>query len=432
MRICLKGARIVDPSQGLDNFCDLLIEAGTVAALAPNLSVEGAEVIDLSGKVIVPGFVDLHVHLREPGFPEKETIATGCAAAVAGGVTSVFCMPNTEPPIDSAAVSDLIKARAAAAGLARVYPVGVLTRGRSGAAAADFDSMLASGVRAFSDDGSPVADSRLFFEILKKLAGHEEALVISHSEDLSLAGGGVVHEGTWSKRHGLPAIPAEAETVAVARDIILAGAAGARLHLAHLSTAGSVELVAWAKQKGLAVTAEVTPHHLLLEESALERCGTLAKVNPPLRSAADRQALLQGLKTGLIDIIATDHAPHQAAEKAQSLLDAPFGITGLETAVPLLLTELVRPGLLTLSELVDAYSCRPARLLNLDAGSLRPGAPADLAVLDLEATAVVQPEKFYSRAGYSPYAGWKLHGLPVMTMVGGVVKMIAGQVIRPA
>ena len=249
MRICLKGARIVDPSQGVDGICDLLIESGAVATLAPSLSVDGAEVIDLSGKIIVPGFVDMHVHLREPGFPEKETIATGCAAAVAGGITSVLCMPNTEPPIDCAAVSDLIRARAAAAGLARVYPIGALTRGRRGAAAADFDSMLAAGVRAFSDDGSPVADSRLFLAILKKLAGHKEALVISHSEDLSLAAGGAVHEGAWSRRHGVPAIPAEAETVAVARDIILAGAAGARLHLAHISTAGAVELVAWAKER---------------------------------------------------------------------------------------------------------------------------------------------------------------------------------------
>ncbi|MEW5783671.1 MAG: dihydroorotase [Bacillota bacterium] len=430
MRICLKGARLVDPSQCLDGICDLIIEAGKVLALAPALDLEGAEVIDLAGKTIVPGFVDLHVHLREPGFPEKETIAGGCAAATAGGITALACMPNTIPPVDSAAVVELIRERAAAVGLARVYPVGTLTGGRSGAAPADIAGLYAAGVRAFSDDGAPVANSRLFLDVLRQVAAFEGAFVISHSEDPALAAGGVVHEGAWSKLHHVPGIPVEAETVAVARDIILAQAAGARLHLAHVSTAAAVEWVAWAKARGLAVTAEVTPHHLLLNEFALDRCGALAKVNPPLRSEADRKALLQALRDGVIDIIATDHAPHQAAEKEGPLDQAPFGITGLETAVPLLLTELVHGGLLTLAGLVEAYSCRPARLLGLNAGSLRPGSPADLVVLDLETTATVEPERFYSLAKHSPFAGWQLRGLPVLTMIGGVTKMKAGDVIQ--
>jgi dihydroorotase len=284
-------------------------------------------------------------------------------------------------------------------------------------------------VRAFSDDGDPVGNSGLFFRILKALSSFRDVLVIAHSEERTLSGGGVCHAGAWSKKLGLPGIPAAAETVAVARDILLAREAGARLHLAHLSSAGSVELLEWARRQGLPVTAEVTPHHLLLTEAAVETRGAAAKVNPPLRTENDRLALCQALRAGLIDIIATDHAPHTAAEKERGMAVAPFGITGLETAVPLLLTGLVRVGLLSLADLVQAFSCRPAQLLGLPAGTLRPGAPADLVLLDLEAKGAVDPKRFYSRGGHSPFAGRPLKGLPVMTMVGGEIKMDKGVVL---
>lgn len=428
MRICLKNGRVVDPTQSLDGRYDLLIERGRVAAIAPQIPAADARLIDLTGKAVLPGFVDLHVHLREPGFEDKETIASGMAAAVAGGITAVAAMPNTEPPVDSAAVVGFIKGRAAAAGLCRVYPVGTLSRGRSGGEPADFDSLYGAGVRAFSDDGDPVADSRLFGQILQSLASFPDSVVIAHSEDLSLAAGGLLHEGAVSRKLGLPAIPEVAETVAVARDILLAEAAGARLHLAHLSTAGSVELLAWAKARGLPVTAEVTPHHLLLTAEEICRSGAQAKVNPPLRTADDCQVLIEALRTGLIDIIATDHAPHCASEKAAGLRAAPCGIAGLETAVSLLLTELVGKGKLALTDLVKAYSCRPAELLGLEGGSLRPGAPADIAVVDLEASGVIDPQSFYSRARQSPFAGRSYRGRPVMTIVGGRIKMERGVV----
>lgn len=428
MRICLKGGRVVDPSQSLDGRYDLLIERGRVAEVAPQISPGDARIIDLNGKAVLPGFIDLHVHLREPGFEDKETIASGTAAAAAGGITSLAAMPNTEPAADCAAVVKLIKEKAAAAGLCRVHPVGALTRGRLGREPADYDSLYTAGVRAFSDDGAPVADSRLFLQILRSLAHFPGALVIDHSEDLSLAAGGLLHEGVVSKKLGLPGIPASAETVAVARDIILAQAAGVPLHLAHLSTAGSVELLAWARERGLPVTAEVTPHHLLLTADEICRSGAQAKVNPPLRTADDCRALIEALRTGLIDIIATDHAPHGAAEKAAGLKDAPCGIASLETAVSMLLTGLVGKGHLSLSDLVQAYSCRPAELLGLEGGTLHPGAPADIVVVDLEAAGIVDPKSFYSRAKQSPFAGRSYRGRPVMTIVGGEIKMEQGVV----
>ncbi len=428
MRICLQGGRVIDPVQQLDERCDLLIEEGRVAAIAPQLAVEDARIIDLSGKVVLPGLIDLHVHLREPGFEEKETIASGTAAAAAGGITAVAAMPNTEPPADSPTVVRFIEERTAAAGFCRVYPVGALSRRRRGSEPADLAALYEAGVRAFSDDGSPVEDSRLFREILQRLASFPDAVVIAHSEELSLSAGGLLHEGTVSRKLGLPAIPGVAETIAVARDILLAAEAGVRLHLAHLSTAGSVELLAWAKEQGFPVTAEVTPHHLLLTAEEIHRSGAQAKVNPPLRTAEDCRVLTEALRTGLIDIIATDHAPHQLAEKEAGLEAAPCGIAGLETALPLLLTELVGRGRLSLSDLVKAFSSRPAELLGLEGGSLRPGSPADITVVDLEAAGTIAPETFYTRARHTPFAGRPYRGRPVMTFVGGKITMEQGVV----
>ncbi len=428
MKICLKGGRVVDPAQLLDGQYDLLIEDGRVAAIAPQIAADSARIIDLTGRVVLPGFIDLHVHLREPGFEGKETIASGTAAAAAGGITAVAAMPNTEPPIDTPAMVRFVEEKAAQAGFCRVYPVGTLSRRRGGGEPAELDSLYRAGVRAFSDDGSPVADSRLFRKILRQLAPCPGVVVIAHSEELSLSAGGLLHEGAVSKKLGLPAVPAVAETVAVARDILLAATAGVRLHLAHLSTAGSVELLAWAKGRGFPVTAEVTPHHLFLTDEEILRSGAQAKVNPPLRTAEDCRVLIEALRTGLIDIIATDHAPHQAAEKAAGLETAPCGIAGLETAVPLLLTGLVNRGKLALADLVRAFSCRPAELLGLKGGTLRPGSPADLTVLDLEAAGTIDPKKFYSLARQTPFAGWPYRGRPVMTIVGGRIIMEQGVV----
>jgi len=429
MQICLTGARIIDPSRQIDRYLNLTVSEGKILSLSVDLPAGKAQVIDLSGKIIVPGFIDLHVHLREPGYTDKETILSGSSAAAAGGVTTVFCMPNTSPPIDSAEVAELVKNRADAAGLVRVIPVGTLTRGRCGLEPADFKSLYAAGIRAFSDDGSPVADSGLLYRIFKELSRYDDIVVFSHSEDLSLSRGGVIHEGFFSKLLKQKGIPEVAETAAVARDILLAQAAGVRLHLAHISTAASAELVAWAKEKGLPVTAEVTPHHLLLTDAAVKKCGALAKVNPPLRPEKDRLAMCSALRQGIIDIIATDHAPHQGTEKELPLQEAPFGITGLETAVPLLLSGLVQTGLLKLSDLVNAFSCSPARLMGLKTGTLSPGAPADLTVLDPEAKTVVDPARFYSQAKHSPFAGWELTGAPVLTIVGGSVIMKQGEVL---
>lgn len=417
--ICLTGARVVDPSQQLDSCMDLLIAEGRVVALGADLGAAGAGIVELPGKIIVPGFVDLHVHLREPGYTEKETILSGTAAAVAGGITSLACMPNTSPAIDRVEVVEQIQKKAAAAGLARVYPIGALTLGRLGKQAVDFRMLYSAGVRAFSDDGSPVEDSGLLYRIFQELSRYDDAIVISHSEDRSLSKGGVMHEGRFSRLLNQPGIPEVAESVAVARDILLARATGVRLHLAHISTAASCEWVAWAKGKGLPVTAEVTPHHLLLNDAAVEQCGAPAKVNPPLRPEEDRIALGRALAAGIIDIIATDHAPHQDWEKRLPLEDAPFGITGLETAVPLLLNESMKKGLPSLDRLVEAFSCCPARLLGLKTGTLKPGAPADLTVIDPGGVSKVDPRRFYSKAKHSPYSGWELTGLPVMVMVGG-------------
>lgn len=430
MRYLLKGGRVVDPSRSLDRSCDLLVENGIIAAVEDSLPVEGAIEIDLAGKTVVPGFVDMHVHLREPGFVSKETIASGVAAAVAGGITSLACMPNTEPAIDSDTVVEQIRQKALDADLARVYPVGALTRGLAGKEAADFDSLYDAGVRVFSDDGGSVENSGLFLNIMRELSRYAEVTVIAHCEDGSLASGGVMHEGVVSKKLGLPGIPSIAETAVVARDILLAREAGVRLHLAHLSTAGSLELLDWARSKGLPVTAEVTPHHLLLTESAVADHGSLAKVNPPLRTEEDRLALCQALRTGLIDIVATDHAPHHADEKKQDITRAPFGITGLETALPLMLTELVGNGLISLSDLVMAFAFRPARLLGLPAGTLQQGAPADLVVLDPGVSGIIEPRRFYSLARHSPFSGRPVSIVPVMTMVGGLIKMDQGVVSR--
>lgn len=431
-KIALKGGFVVDPSQDLDERRDILVEGDTILDLPPSVDLaEGVEVIDVTGKTVAPGFIDLHVHLREPGQEEKETIASGISAAVAGGVTSLCCMPNTIPVVDNKVTVDWINRQARKTGLARIYPIGALTRGQLGKQMADYGSLTKAGVKAFSDDGKFVSSSRIMYDAmicLKELG----TPVISHCEDESLAGQGSVHQGLWSQLLELPGVPSVSETMAVARDVLLAEATGARLHIAHVSCAGSLEWIRRAKDRGVKVTAEVTPHHLLLTSAAVEGYNTMAKMRPPLREESDRDALLQALRDGLIDIIATDHAPHTMEEKGRSFGEAPFGVTGLDFALSLLLTEFVQTGKMTLKQLIKSYSCRPAEIMGLPGGTLKKGSPADMTVLDLEARDVIDPDRFYSRGKNTPFAGRVIRGKPVMTLVGGKIVMEAGKVLKPA
>ena len=421
MRLLIRGGRVVDPASGLDAVGDILVEDGRVAAIGGTASVRPDRTVEAAGLVVVPGLIDLHVHLREPGFEAKETVATGLRAAVRGGFTAVCAMPNTDPVNDAPEVTERILAAARRAGLARVLPIAAVTRGSKGADLVDMPALVASGAVAFSDDGRPVTDSRLMRRALVAAAA-AGAFVVDHCEDRALFEGGAVNEGPAAGRLGLPGIPAAAEDIMVARNIVLAEAAGAPVHIAHLSTAGGVRMVREAKARGVRVTAEATPHHLLLADEDIPGPDPDYKMNPPLRSRADVAALVEGLRTGTIDVLATDHAPHTPAEKARPFAEAPFGIVGLETAVPLLLDRLVRPGIVSLPRLVELLSTSPARLLGLAAkGRIAPGADADLTLLDLDLETVVDRAQFESKGRNTPFHGWRLRGGPVMTIVGGRV-----------
>ncbi len=419
-RLLIRYARVVDPSQRLDEGVDILIAEGRIARIGGRIEDREAEVFDATGLVAAPGFVDGHVHLREPGYEYKETVATGSAAAVAGGFTSVCCMPNTQPVNDTAAVTEFIRARAAEAGLARVYPVGAVTKGLEGVELAEMGEMSRSGAVAFSDDGRPVHNAYVMRRALEysQLFGTP---VVNHCEDLQLVNRGVMHEGPVSTRLGLKGQPAAAEEVMVARDISLAELTGGRLHIAHLSTAGGLRHVREAREKGLAVTCEATPHHLALtDEAVAEReYDTNTKMNPPLRSRDHVDALIEGVLDGSVDCLATDHAPHHADEKALEFDLAPFGVIGLETAVPVTYDLLVRRHKMPLSRFVSLWSTNPSRLFRLPGGTLKAGSPADITLLDLESRATVNPERFRSLARNTPFAGMRLRGWPAATVVGG-------------
>ncbi len=394
------------------------MDGGKIVSAGGRIEAPGAEVIDASGLVVAPGFIDMHVHLREPGQAYKETIISGARAAARGGFTAVCAMPNTSPVNDSPEVTAWIREASAQADV-RVFPIAALTRGQKGVEPVDFDALLEAGAAAFSDDGRCIQDEDLMRRVLEA-ARARGALVIDHCEDRALFGNGVVNDGPVARRLNLPGIPAAAEDVIVARDIALAGRTGGRVHLAHLSTKGSVELVGEAKRRGLPVTAEVTPHHLLLTEDDVEAGGPNFKMNPPLRSAADAAALAAAVRDGIIDVFATDHAPHAVAEKAAGLRDAPFGIVGLETAIPLLLDRLVGRGVISLLRFAAMGSLRPAEILRWpDKGRLAPGAAADVTILDLERTVTVDAARFASLGRNTPFDGWTLRGAPVMTIVGG-------------
>lgn len=419
--LLIRGGRVIDPSRGSDGVADLYIKDGRIEAVGRNIPVEqGVEVIDATGKVVAPGLIDLHVHLREPGFEHAETIATGALSAAAGGFTAVCAMPNTDPVTDGQAGVGFVVRQSIRAGMARVYPIGAVSMGQMGEQLTEFGEMVQAGAVAVSDDGKPVATSHLMRTALE-YARTFGIPVADHCEDMSLAAGGAMHEGLIAARLGLKGIPSAAEEIMVARDIILAELTGGHVHLCHMSTRGSVELIRWAKSKGLKVTAEATPHHFTLTH---ERClgyDTSAKMNPPLREAADREAIRQGLKDGTIDCIASDHAPHHYDTKEREFDDAPNGIIGLETAFGLAIRELVEPGLISLPELIARMSTVPARIFHLPGGSLEVGAPADVVVLDAARRWVVRREDLHSRSTNSPFLGETLVGQADVTIVGGRV-----------
>jgi dihydroorotase len=419
-RLLIRGGRLLDPAAGRDGRFDVLLEDGTVAEVADRIDAGNVRVFDASRLCVFPGFIDLHAHLREPGREYAETIHTGLAAAAAGGFTAVCAMPNTSPVNDSREVCEFVRSRGAAARSARLYPIAALSKGQKGEEMTAFGELADAGAVAFSDDGKWLADGSL----LRRSFEHARLFgkpIVQHSEDPSLSEGAPMHEGAVSARLGLSGQPAIAETSAIARDLLVAELAGGRLHVAHLSTARSLELVRRAKAEGLAVTCEVTPHHLLLtdEEVASSAFSTRFKMNPPLREGSDVTALLGGLRDGTIDAIATDHAPHHADEKAVDFDSAPLGIVGLETAASVIHDRLVARGRLTLDRFVSLFTAGPARVFGLPGGTLAPGAPADVTVFDPEARWKVDPHKFVSKGRSTPFAGWELVGVPVATIVGG-------------
>ncbi|MBE9551599.1 MAG: dihydroorotase [Proteobacteria bacterium] len=419
MRLIIRGGRVIDPASNTDAIKNVVIENGRIVRLQSGAETRNpdSEIIDASGMWVVPGLIDMHTHLREPGHEYKETIATGCAAAAAGGFTSICCMPNTTPVNDNQSVTDYILKKAREASHARVYPVGAISKGLQGRSLAEFGELKEAGVVAVSDDGNPVMNSQLMRRALEYTRAFD-LFVISHCEDLDLAGSGVMNEGTVATRLGLRGIPNAVESVMVSRDLMLAELTGAKLHIAHVSAADSVRCIRDAKKRGVLVTAETAPHYFSLTEAALLDYNTNAKMNPPLRTKKDVEAICEGLRDGSIDAIATDHAPHSILEKDIEFDAAANGIIGMETSLPLSL-KLVRNGILDPMTLIAKMSTNPARILGLPAGQLKPGASADVTVIDPEVSFTVDANSFKSKARNCPFDGWNLQGKAALTIVEG-------------
>ncbi|MEW6546191.1 MAG: dihydroorotase [Bacillota bacterium] len=428
--LLIRGGRVIDPAQGIDAELDLLLEDGRVKQLGHGLEPDGARVVEARGLWVVPGLIDMHVHLREPGEEWKEDIASGTRAAAAGGFTTVCAMPNTRPPVDDAPMVNSVLARAAEKAVVHVLPVGAVTRGLEGKELAEMGDMAEAGAVAFSDDGHPIADAEVMRCALEygRMFGKP---IIDHCQDPSLSREAVMHLGYWSTVLGLRGMPAAAEEVMVARDIILSRLTGGKVHIAHASTRGTVELLRQARAEGLPVTAEVTPVHLCLTDALVHEMAydTRTKVNPPLRSAEDVAALRLALAGGIIGVVATDHAPHHQDDKEVEYNYAAFGISGLETAVPLLITELVHTGIISPEILVERMTAGPARVLSLSAGTLRVGSTADVTLIDPGLEKAVEPERFYSKGKNTPLAGRLLRGWPVLTVVAGHIVMRDGEVL---
>jgi len=436
MKRLLRGGRVVDPANGIDGMVDVLIDGDRIGRVGRDLEVgEDTAVVEVPrGFVIVPGLIDMHVHLREPGQEHKETIATGARAAVAGGFTAVACMPNTAPVNDSASITELMLKKAAEAGLARVYPIGAVSRGSQGELLADIAELHSAGCCAISDDGRPVATALLMRRALE-YASMFDMPVIDHCEDPSLKGDGVAHEGFTASTLGLRGLPAAAETVMVQRDVTLAGLTGGHFHLAHMSVRGALRAIRDGKSQGFPVTCEVAPHHFVLTDAQLQTptpYDANCKMNPPLREAADVEAMIEGLADGSIDVIATDHAPHHSDEKLQEFDRAPFGIVGLETCVPLVLDRLVHTGRISLARAVELLSVNPARIIRRPGGSLAEGQVADITVLAPEAQVTVVAARLLSKSKNTPFDGWTLKGAAAATIVGGRTVHVNGDVAGAA
>ena len=420
-KLLISGGHLIDPAEGQNSGKNVLIENGRISAWLREADgvPEGAEVFDATGLIVAPGFIDLHVHLREPGQEYKETIASGCAAAVAGGFASVCPMPNTKPINDNAAITRFIIEQARIAGLANVFPVGAITKGSDGTELAEMGEMKAAGAVAMSDDGRPVPNAGMMRRALE-YAKDFDLPIVDHCEDKSLSSGGTMHEGRMSLLLGLKGMPALAEDLDAVRDCLLAEAAGAHIHIAHISTRGAVDIVRRAKERGIRVTAEVTPHHWTLTDSAVEGYDTNTKMSPPLRSEEHRAAILEAIADGTIDAIATDHAPHHADEKALEYDHAPFGITGLETAVALAFEKLVHPGIINLQRLVEMCATNPAKIFNIpERGTLKPGSIADITILDPDLAWTFRATDSKSKCKNTPFDNWTFHGAAVATIVGG-------------
>jgi dihydroorotase len=417
-RLVVKNGRVIDPSQNLDRICDVAVEDGTIREIGEVISGGGSEEFDASGLVVAPGFIDMHVHLREPGFEHSETIETGSRSAAAGGFTSVCCMPNTQPVNDNATVTSYIKDRARQFAVVNVYPIGAITKDSAGEELSAIASMKQAGIVAISDDGRPVMNAR----VTRRAMEFAQALdlpLIEHCEDLHLSAGGTMHEGVQSTRLGLRGIPRSSEDVMVARDIILAELTGVRYHVAHISSQYSVEMVGFAKRRGLPVTAEATPHHFAICDTEMLPYDGSYKMKPPLREARDVEAVTNGLINGTVDAIATDHAPHPGDEKMQEFERCPFGIIGLETAIALSLERLYHPGKVSLPHLIGLFTQNPARILSLPCGTLRTGSRADITILGLDHEWVYDVAKSPSKSRNTPFDGHRFRGGPVATIVGG-------------
>jgi dihydroorotase len=424
MKLLLKNGRVVDPANARDGAFDVLIEDGVIARVDKNLAAEGAEVMEIAaGSIVCPGLIDVHVHLREPGHEHKETVATGVTAAVAGGFTAVACMPNTDPVNDHAGITQFILKKAAEAQLSRVYPIGAVSLGSKGEQLAELGEQKAAGCIAFTDDGRPVATALLMRRALE-YAGMLGVPIIDHCEDPSLKGDGVAHEGYYASSLGLRGIPGVAESLMVERDVSLAELTGGHVHIAHMSARQSLRAVRAGKERSVRVTCEVAPHHFTLTDEALEgppKYDTNLKMNPPLRDAADRDAMVEGIADGTVDLIATDHAPHHADEKMLEFDQAPFGIVGLETAVPLVCERLLHTGRITLARMIELLSVNPARVFNLPGGALTQGAPADVTIIAPDQRITVHAPALRSKSKNTPFDGWELRGVVTTTIVGGRV-----------
>jgi len=427
LRRLLKGGRVIDPVSGLDQVADILITAGKISEIGPDLASPDAEIVDCAGKVVCPGLIDMHVHLRDPGLEAKEDIVSGTQAAAAGGFTMVACMANTRPIVDNSILVEGLCERARREGVVKVGVIGAVTKGLEGKELAEIGDMKLAGAVAFSDDGHHVSRTQIFKSGLE-YASMFGCLVITHAEDDDLVSGGYMHEGAVSAILGIPGRPSVAEDIAVVRDIMLAEYTGAPLHIAHVSSRGAVDFIRMAKARGVKITAEATPHHLTLTDEAVRGFDTATKVNPPLRSAEHVAALRAGLKDGTIDAIACDHAPHAYEEKDVEFRYAPSGFTGLETSLGVILTALYHTGDFSLTEIVEKMSSGPARILGISAGKLSVGEAADITVFDPEQEWTVNPDTFYTRGKASPFAGKQLKGRAVLTMVDGNIVMRDGQV----